>query len=64
MTNVAVGAGAGWRCARCGQQWDAVRLATVAAYAVWLSEHTAAASVDPAPHARSAVIVSQKRRCD
>ena len=47
MTNVAVGAGADWHCQRCGQQWDAVRLATIAAYAVWLSEHTMAASVDP-----------------
>ena len=24
-----------WRCARCGQRWDAPRLATVAAYAEW-----------------------------
>ena len=38
MTNGAVDAGADWRCARCGQQWDAVRLAAVAAYNVWLSE--------------------------
>jgi transcription elongation factor Elf1 len=41
MTNVAVGAGADWHCGRCGQRWDAVRLATVAAYAVWVSEQTA-----------------------
>lgn len=24
-----------WRCVRCGQQWSARRLATVAAYAAW-----------------------------
>jgi len=38
MTNAAVGAGADLHCGRCGQRWDAVRLATVAAYAVWVSE--------------------------
>jgi transcription elongation factor Elf1 len=37
MTNVAVNEGAEWHCGRCGQRWDALRLATVAAYAVWLS---------------------------
>jgi hypothetical protein len=46
MTNLAVSAGADWRCARCGSRWDAVRLATVAAYAVWESAHTAT-SVNP-----------------
>ena len=40
MTNVAVSGGADWLCGRCGQRWDAIRLATVAAYDVWLSEHT------------------------
>ena len=25
--------GSGWRCTRCHQRWEAVRLATVAAYA-------------------------------
>ena len=35
-TNLAVRAGAGWQCSRCGSRWDAVRLATVAAYAAWL----------------------------
>jgi hypothetical protein len=29
----------GWRCARCGQRWDAGRLAAVAGYAAWLIEH-------------------------
>ena len=38
MTSVAVAAGAEWHCVRCGQRWDAGRLATVAACAVWLSE--------------------------
>jgi predicted Zn finger-like uncharacterized protein len=28
-----------WRCVRCGQRWDAGRLATVAAYASWAVEH-------------------------
>ena len=40
VTNVAVNRGADWRCVRCGQRWDALRLSTVAAYAVWLSERT------------------------
>lgn len=38
MTNGAVEAGANWNCHRCGQRWDAVRLNTAAAYAVWASE--------------------------
>jgi len=32
VTLQALAAGAAWRCPRCGQQWDAGRLATVAAY--------------------------------
>jgi hypothetical protein len=40
MTKAAVTAGADWRCSRCGSRWDALRLATVAAYSVWASEHT------------------------
>jgi len=35
----AVGKGAGWRCARCGQRWDAARLGRVAEYAAWAAEH-------------------------
>lgn len=54
MTNLAVRAGADWQCSRCGSRWDAVRLETVAAYAVWASEHTAM-SVNPATHARGDV---------
>ena len=42
VTTLAVSGGADWLCARCGQRWDALRLRTVAAYAVWLAEHTAA----------------------
>ena len=47
ITNVEVGAAADWYCSRCGCRWDAVRLATVAAYAVWLAAHTSS-SIDPA----------------
>ena len=32
----ALEAGGDWRCVRCGQRWDAARLATVAAYAAWI----------------------------
>ena len=42
MTNQALSAGADWQCARCGSRWDAIRLATVAAYDAWVSEHDAA----------------------
>lgn len=35
----ALEAGGSWRCARCGQHWDAERLATVAVYAAWVVEH-------------------------
>ena len=47
MTNLAVSAGADWQCWRCGSRWNAVRLATVAAYAVWVAEHTAASTITP-----------------
>ena len=40
VTNVAVNGGADWQCGRCGQTWDAVRLATAAAYGAWLSRRT------------------------
>lgn len=42
LTMGAVGAGATWQCARCYQRWDAVRLASVAAYRAWDSKHAAA----------------------
>jgi hypothetical protein len=32
----AIEAGSDWRCVRCGQHWDAARLAAVAAYAAWV----------------------------
>jgi hypothetical protein len=37
LSKGAVAAGADWRCGRCGQRWDARRLATVAAYTAWIS---------------------------
>ena len=40
MTYDALGKGTDWQCARCGQKWSATRLATVAAYAVWVSGQT------------------------
>ena len=35
LTEDAVARGADWSCARCHQNWDAVRLKTAAAYARW-----------------------------
>jgi hypothetical protein len=46
MTNLAVSVGADWQCVRCGSRWDAGRLATVAAYAEWLSERAASPSLE------------------
>jgi hypothetical protein len=40
MTNSALSAGADWHCLRCGQRWNAMRLAVVAGYAMWLSAQT------------------------
>ena len=39
MTNLAVGEGASWKCARCGQEWDARRLDSVAAYDMWAAKY-------------------------
>ena len=36
LSQSALEAGGDWRCVRCGQHWDARRLATVAAYAAWI----------------------------
>ena len=36
LSQSALEAGGDWRCVRCGQHWDAARLATVAAYAAWI----------------------------
>jgi ribosomal protein L37AE/L43A len=41
MADGAVEKGIDWRCARCGQRWDAARLATVGAYAAWVAERDA-----------------------
>ena len=35
LSDDALAAGGDWQCRTCGQQWDAPRLATAAAYAVW-----------------------------
>ena len=35
LTHEALESGIDWPCARCGQRWDARRLAAVAAYAEW-----------------------------
>jgi hypothetical protein len=47
-------AGAGWRCTRCLQRWDAERLSAVAAYSAWGidREHVVAAAARPATHLR------------
>ena len=39
LTPDAIAAGDSWRCVRCGQQWDARRLDSVAAYAAWVTAH-------------------------
>ena len=50
LTQSALEAGGDWRCVRCGQHWDAVRLAAVAAYATWTVDHDrATARLDGAP---------------
>ena len=35
----ALKAGGAWRCLRCGKQWDAARVAAVAAYDAWSVDH-------------------------
>ena len=39
MTRAALLEGAYWRCARCGQMWDAMRLQTVADYSRYSESH-------------------------
>ena len=39
LSQSALEAGGDWRCVRCGQHWDAARLAAVAAYARWSLDH-------------------------
>ena len=41
LTTAALEAGGDWHCSRCGQLWNAVRLANDAAYAAWVIEHNA-----------------------
>jgi len=38
LSQSALDSGGAWRCARCGQHWDAARLAAVAGYAAWVAE--------------------------
>lgn len=40
VTMASVEAGVAWRCTRCDQSWDAVRLATAAGYAAWDTNRT------------------------
>jgi hypothetical protein len=47
LTQNAIDAGTDWQCVRCGQRWDATRLAAVAAYAVWVDERTGAGANRP-----------------
>lgn len=44
LSQSALEAGGEWRCVRCGQHWDAKRLATVAGYAAWTVDHDRAGS--------------------
>ena len=43
LTQSGLAAGGAWRCARCGQHWNAGRLVAVAAYAVWVADRDRAA---------------------
>jgi hypothetical protein len=40
LTGQGLAAGVGWKCARCGQRWDARRLASVAAYERWVADRS------------------------
>lgn len=44
LTREGLAAGAGWKCVRCGERWDAQRLATVTAYKAWVAERETAAT--------------------
>ena len=50
LTQRAIETGGDWRCVRCGQRWDAARLATVAAYAAWAVDHDREGNHDLAPY--------------
>jgi hypothetical protein len=49
LSDDALAAGGDWCCARCGQRWDARRLANVAAYAAWVLERDEADRANAAP---------------
>lgn len=38
VTQNAIEAGGDWRCVRCGQHWNASRLAAITAYAAWVAD--------------------------
>jgi ribosomal protein L37AE/L43A len=42
------GAAGDWQCVRCGQHWDAARLAAVAAYAAWVVDYDTRRRTRPA----------------
>jgi hypothetical protein len=44
-----------WRCRRCGQHWDARRVAAVAAYAAWSREHDRVSDGAEKPSYRNSV---------
>jgi predicted Zn finger-like uncharacterized protein len=46
VTHNAIEAGGDWRCVRCGQHWNAARLAAVAAYAAWRVDHDRVGTLD------------------
>lgn len=41
LTGEGLAVGVGWKCARCGQRWDARRLASVSAYQRWVADRSA-----------------------
>jgi len=43
ITDAELKAGGAWHCARCGHHWDAVRMATAAAYSAYAETHPAPA---------------------
>jgi hypothetical protein len=55
LSDEALAAGGGWRCTLCGQRWDAPRLATVAAYAVWAREYETMSRQSSSPEAIASI---------
>ena len=51
LSQSALEAGGDWRCVRCGQHWDAARLAAVAAYAAWSVDHDRVGTREPVTRA-------------